>query len=1492
MRLILPFFLATVLAGAAEEAVFPSQTLHQDEPRQEAPEKLSPERAFEYLPTFVAPIGKETVALFHDLWRAGSKENPVEARKARCTALHRFIAEMEQGGKATDARVLLAVDAQKCWNGHFCNRERDAVFNHAYRILSSEDPAAMNRTRTFLMSACTYTPFGGADALALMDAVNEVHPGDWAVNPAHLNLWRLWTDAAGYARLLDGASGKARRSLLSLLHDERALAEWYLASGMRRWNAPYGRGLPGCLTTAMEAMADRRAARKIAPGTLARIERETLALNADLAGFLPRCELAVDPAATPWKPLGDPSASLFTMPDTTAVRLPQWSDALLGNGTLQEDMNDLSALAAQVSDDNTRKALMAYALAEADMALPQDSPRLWKNGDKFDVSRFSWVAACKPEGIQLVLDREGPRFSLHDEPLRALARSLEVALHRCVLRLAILERDGRRDELTAGCKSLATLLNEWNLWPLLCNEYCLRGVSPEAYVELLRSFESKPELLPAFAAASGTDIIQDVLRPARGEEIHPADMAEAMRRLFIINGTLAATESEQRDAASAWLHTARKRNLPAVIQFLCLKGRSDIVAEWEGIPAASVSGPWSYTGLCLVSYALSRGDAARANTLYKRMTADPLSLSYPQTRLARAALLRHEGRTKVAERSTRNALVLAVLRTRQGGGQEIPVLRSLLDAGLVCETEKLLALLPARDTPNLRHELVESMAAARRYNATSYLAETMLHEACLNATPSCARGTQAGIACLRLEADAYRALSLLGKGQLAQAHAMLEQTLSALGKMPSAAQKIVPHLLGTPFLSHREREQLRERLATALAQLPAAQTRADVRLALDTLARTPIIDQVPAEETQDAPEENGISCPPLVSSDYTWRLSGRGEPVTASIVSARFADETNRWLTLKTTEGQLLHVTPADLASEDLLHLRDWREKNAIRSWKLKDSPYLLEGRITGRTPALCDPAGNVVKPACVQMLLSINRPYCLQLDHFCDEDRAFIEQWQPGGTDATPSLRTFSTWQRAQAFAACHELRACAFVLGLPGGPEEAWFQKNVLDNPHVVRDLNKSAAVVVCRQSPQGEWNEAGKAVFRALQPFLECISPPGTQVTNNPYRSGFRLEMAGGIQSLVPFPIFAKLPPEQNEFGFAIEEGNTAKVRSMLEKNPDLMNARFFNNTWSPLYQAVVSKRAEVVNELLQKGADPNERDSTGRPILTVACEEQASRIVKILLQCGADPNLLVRSHPLRGRNTPDTLNAPLDSCHANPDIMDMLLQTGARPDGAAPAGEPPAAAYMQQHQLNEEELSAALKRLVRAGANLDICYAGNKTALCQTIANVSPQRPRNVALLLKAGANPNACAPGTEPPLVLAARTAPTLVPLLIEWGANPNAAEAVSGTTALSHLLNINNKQLIIYLIEHGARTDVKAHGDTLLHQLLQTLDITANPTPQVTQATLELAEYLISHGCPVNEPGGELQTPLQYAREHCAPEVAQFLLDHGAADAPRRQKAS
>ena len=74
----------------------------------------------------------------------------------------------------------------------------------------------------------------------------------------------------------------------------------------------------------------------------------------------------------------------------------------------------------------------------------------------------------------------------------------------------------------------------------------------------------------------------------------------------------------------------------------------------------------------------------------------------------------------------------------------------------------------------------------------------------------------------------------------------------------------------------------------------------------------------------------------------------------------------------------------------------------------------------------------------------------------------------------------------------------------------------------------------------------------------------------------------------------------------------------------EHPMLFSGRF------PLHWAALKRHSKIVELLLQHGANPNARTSSGRPALQEACMGDDPESVKVLLDNGADVNARSYNH----------------------------------------------------------------------------------------------------------------------------------------------------------------------------------------------------------------------------------------------------------------------
>lgn len=124
---------------------------------------------------------------------------------------------------------------------------------------------------------------------------------------------------------------------------------------------------------------------------------------------------------------------------------------------------------------------------------------------------------------------------------------------------------------------------------------------------------------------------------------------------------------------------------------------------------------------------------------------------------------------------------------------------------------------------------------------------------------------------------------------------------------------------------------------------------------------------------------------------------------------------------------------------------------------------------------------------------------------------------------------------------------------------------------------------------------------------------------------------------------------------------------------------------------LFEAVITNDAEICHLLLDRGADPNRRDSLGRTALHIAADPQRLAALGVLIQHGAHLNVLDnrKTSPLHyavGKKCPEAcralleagadVNAPgceitpvyITALHGTAAVMRVLLDYGAPPESA--------------------------------------------------------------------------------------------------------------------------------------------------------------------------------------------------------------------------------
>uniref|UniRef100_A0A8C7V8C6 Poly [ADP-ribose] polymerase n=1 Tax=Oncorhynchus mykiss TaxID=8022 RepID=A0A8C7V8C6_ONCMY len=362
-------------------------------------------------------------------------------------------------------------------------------------------------------------------------------------------------------------------------------------------------------------------------------------------------------------------------------------------------------------------------------------------------------------------------------------------------------------------------------------------------------------------------------------------------------------------------------------------------------------------------------------------------------------------------------------------------------------------------------------------------------------------------------------------------------------------------------------------------------------------------------------------------------------------------------------------------------------------------------------------------------------------------------------------------------------------------------------------------------------------------------------------------------------------------------ACRNGDVSRVKRLVDSVN--VNAKDMAGRKStPLHFAAGFGRKDVVEHLLQTGANVHARDDGGLIPLHNACSFGHAEVVSLLLCQGADPNAR------------DNWNyTPLHEAaiKGKIDVCIVLLQHGADPnirntDGksALDLADPSAKAVLTGEfpttipfqSGNEEKLMALLTPL-----NVN-CHAsdGRKSTPLHLAAGYN--RVRIVQLLLQHGADVHAKDKGGLVPLHNACSYGHfEVTELLLKHGACVNAMDLWQ-FTPLHEAASKNRVEVCSLLLSHGADPNLlnchcKSAVDlaptpelkerltcekTYLYTHTHTHCAVASPHPKRKQVT----ELLLRKGANVNEKNKDFMTTLHVAAERAHNDILDVLQKHGA----------
>jgi ankyrin repeat protein len=442
------------------------------------------------------------------------------------------------------------------------------------------------------------------------------------------------------------------------------------------------------------------------------------------------------------------------------------------------------------------------------------------------------------------------------------------------------------------------------------------------------------------------------------------------------------------------------------------------------------------------------------------------------------------------------------------------------------------------------------------------------------------------------------------------------------------------------------------------------------------------------------------------------------------------------------------------------------------------------------------------------------------------------------------------------------------------------SWYQHATMNEP---RDIDLIRLINTFFDASNENWN-SWRMWFDQNESKWDTVERQNDGIAAGPLYYASRLGMVDTIKHLLQEckdDLNGKDSLGRTALGAACEFSKLDIVQLLLEAGANTASTDIMGRT--PLHIALTRKQSQVVKLLLGKGADINVTDNNGWAPLNIASWIGNVEVVKLLLEKGADITVTVN-------NGWDPLY--IASWNGNVEVVKLLLENGAR--------FTPTNGYTPLYSASANGNVEVVKLLLEKGADFTLTDSKGYTPLFAASTNGHVEI---VKLLLEKGADvTGSTLPGYTPLYSASVNGHVEVVKLLLEKGANvtistdrgsnPLHTALAKGNIEIAKLLlekvtdiNVANNSGWTFLNTASFHGNIKAINLLLEKGADITIATNRGSTPLHTALTTghdNVVKLLLEQGTEVNTKDKDGLTPLYLALEHRDIEIVKLLLQKGA----------